>query len=165
MIHGGLSWLWLITVIMAQPEKWEAPVALPYARTMKALKLFPCIGDPGAEKILLFRGVVAGLPLESNGLRVLMRIGHGRAHLKNYGAMYRGVQEAIAPELDDLPRGPAPVPRMPRRGGLRLQESRRVQRPSKYSRNRGLNPLPATFQASPIAWLLAHVRKTRSQPA
>jgi hypothetical protein len=43
---------------MAQPEKWEAPVALPYARTMKALKLFPCIGDPGAEKILLFRGVV-----------------------------------------------------------------------------------------------------------
>jgi endonuclease III len=71
----------------------------PYARAMKALKLFPCIGDPGAEKILLFCGLAAGLPLESNGLRVLTRIGYGRVHLKNYGAMYRSVQEAIAPEL------------------------------------------------------------------
>ena len=49
--------------------------------------------------ILLFCGVAAGLPLESNGLRVLTRIGYGRVHLKNYGAMYRSVQEAIAPEL------------------------------------------------------------------
>jgi endonuclease-3 len=37
--------------------------------------------------------------LESNGLRVLTRIGYGRIHLKNYGAMYREVQEAITPEL------------------------------------------------------------------
>jgi endonuclease-3 len=43
--------------------------------------------------------VATGLPLESNGLRVLTRIGYGRFHLKNYGAMYRSVQEAIAPEL------------------------------------------------------------------
>ena len=71
----------------------------PYARAMKALKLFPSIGDPGAEKILLFCGVAAGLPLESNGLRVLTRIGYGRAHLKNYGAMYRSVQDDLAPEL------------------------------------------------------------------
>jgi endonuclease-3 len=71
----------------------------PYTQARKALKLFPSIGDPGAEKILLFCGVAAGLPLESNGLRVLTRIGYGRVHLKNYGAMYRGVQEAIAPEL------------------------------------------------------------------
>jgi endonuclease-3 len=80
----------------------EQILELPYAQAKEALKLFPCIGDPGAEKILLFCGVAAGLPLESNGLRVLTRIGYGRAHLKNYGAMYRGVQEAIAPEL---PRG------------------------------------------------------------
>jgi endonuclease-3 len=71
----------------------------PYARAKKALKLYPSIGDPGAEKILLFCGVAAGLPLESNGLRVLTRIGYGRAHLKNYGAMYRSVQDALAPEL------------------------------------------------------------------
>jgi endonuclease-3 len=77
----------------------EQIIEWPYARAMKALKLFPTIGDPGAEKILLYCGVAAGLPLESNGLRVLTRIGYGRVHLKNYGAMYRGVQEAIAEEL------------------------------------------------------------------
>jgi endonuclease-3 len=71
----------------------------PYAQAKKALKLFPTIGDPGAEKILLICGVAAGLPLESNGLRVLTRVGYGRVHLKKYRAMYRSVQEAIAPEL------------------------------------------------------------------
>jgi endonuclease-3 len=71
----------------------------PYAQAKKALKLFPSIGDPGAEKILLFCGLAAGLPLESNGLRVLTRIGYGRAHLKNYGAVYRSVQDDLAPEL------------------------------------------------------------------
>ena len=76
----------------------------PYARAKKALKLFPSIGDPGAEKILLFCGVAAGLPLESNGLRVLTRIGYGRAHLKNYGAVYRSVQDSLAPELLQIQR-------------------------------------------------------------
>ena len=71
----------------------------PYPKAKKALKLFPTIGDPGAEKILLFCGAGPGLPLESNGLRVLTRIGYGRVHLKNYGAMYKSVQEAIANEL------------------------------------------------------------------
>ena len=71
----------------------------PYAKAKKALKLFPSIGEPGAEKILMYCGLAAGLPLESNGLRVLTRVGYGRVHLKNYGAMYRSVQEAIAPEL------------------------------------------------------------------
>jgi endonuclease-3 len=71
----------------------------PHTRAMKALKLFPSIGDPGAEKILLFCGVAVGLPLESNGLRVLTRIGYGRAHLKNYGATYRSVQEDLAGQL------------------------------------------------------------------
>jgi endonuclease III len=71
----------------------------PYPEAKKALKLFPNIGDPGAEKILMYCGAAAGLPLEWNGVRVLTRIGYGRAHMKNYGAMYRSVQEAIAPEL------------------------------------------------------------------
>jgi endonuclease III len=77
----------------------EQILTWPYLKAKKALKLFPTIGDPGAEKILLFCGVGPGLPLESNGLRVLTRIGYGRVHLKNYGAMYRSVQEAIAGEL------------------------------------------------------------------
>lgn len=35
----------------------------PYAEAKRALKQFPTIGDPGAEKILLFCGVASGLPL------------------------------------------------------------------------------------------------------
>ena len=74
-----------------------------YAAAKKALKQFPNIGDPGAEKILLFCGACPDVPLESNGLRVLTRVGYGRAQ-KNYGAMYRSVQEDLATQL---PRGPA----------------------------------------------------------
>lgn len=70
----------------------------PYAKAKKALKQFPNIGDPGAEKILMFCGVSPGLPLEWNGLRVLTRAGYGRTQ-KNYGAMYRSVQEGIQGEL------------------------------------------------------------------
>lgn len=80
----------------------------PYPKAKKALKQFPNIGDPGAEKILLFCGACRGLPLESNGLRVLTRVGYGRVHLKNYGAMYKSVQEAIAAEL---PKGAAALAR------------------------------------------------------
>lgn len=72
---------------------------LPYIQAKKALKQFPNIGDPGAEKILMFCGVAAGLPLESNGLRVLTRAGYGREHVRNYSAMYRSVQEAIKNEV------------------------------------------------------------------
>ncbi|HTS64944.1 MAG TPA: hypothetical protein VMH28_23130 [Candidatus Acidoferrales bacterium] len=79
----------------------EQVLEWPYARAKKALKKFPSIGDPGAEKILMFCGKTEGLPLESNGLRVLTRAGYGRVHLKNYGAMYRSVQEGIAPELPE----------------------------------------------------------------
>jgi endonuclease-3 len=74
-------------------------VALPYAEAKRALKQFPNIGDPGAEKILLYCGIGPGLPLDWNGCRVLLRVGYGRANSKNYGAQYRSIQEAIANEL------------------------------------------------------------------
>jgi len=70
----------------------------PYAKAKKALKQFPNVGDPGAEKILLFCGVQSGLPLEWGGVRVLTRVGYGRAQ-KNYGAQYRSVHEALSGEL------------------------------------------------------------------
>jgi endonuclease-3 len=70
----------------------------PYAEAKKALKQFPTIGDPGAEKILLLCGVAGGLPLESNGLRVLCRLGWGHEQ-KTFQATYRSVQEALKPEL------------------------------------------------------------------
>ena len=67
---------------------------LPYAQGKKALKQFPNIGDPGAEKILMFCGAAPGLPLEWNGLRVLTRVGYGRWQ-KNYGATYKSVQGSV----------------------------------------------------------------------
>lgn len=74
----------------------------PYVEAKRALKQFPNIGDPGAEKILLFCGMASGLPLESNGLRVLVRLGWARQQ-KDYGATYRDVQRNLAPAL---PRDP-----------------------------------------------------------
>jgi endonuclease-3 len=70
----------------------------PYGKAKRALQQFPNIGAPGAGKILLFCGMGPGLPLESNGLRVLTRVGYGRVQ-KNYGATYRSVQEALSGQL------------------------------------------------------------------
>ncbi len=76
----------------------DSILKLPYAEAKRALKQFPTVGDPGAEKILLLCGISSGLPLESNGLRVLARLGWGRIQ-RNYGATYRSVQDALKPEL------------------------------------------------------------------
>ena len=51
---------------------------LPLAESKKALKQFPGIGGPGAEKILLFTSTHSIFALESNGLRVLLRRGSER---------------------------------------------------------------------------------------
>lgn len=70
----------------------------PTTRARAALKQFPAIGDPGAEKILLFNKAAAVLPLDSNGLRVLTRIGFAEEQA-SYAATYRAVQQAVAKEL------------------------------------------------------------------
>lgn len=67
---------------------------LPRATANKALKQFPSIGDPGAEKILLFAGAYPILALESNGLRVLLRLGFGEEK-KSYTASYKSVRAAV----------------------------------------------------------------------
>lgn len=71
---------------------------LPIAEAKRALKKFPAIGEPGAEKILMFCGAHPVLALESNGLRVLLRLGFGKDQ-KSYAASYRSVQEAVAGEI------------------------------------------------------------------
>ena len=65
----------------------------PFAKAKKALQKFPGIGEPGAEKILLFARSYAVLAMESNGLRVLLRLGYGEEH-KSYSTTYRLVQKA-----------------------------------------------------------------------
>jgi endonuclease III len=71
---------------------------MPIREAKKALMRFPGIGEPGAEKILLFCSAHTLFGLESNAVRVLTRLGYGRDH-KNYATMYRSVQAAVAPEL------------------------------------------------------------------
>ena len=71
---------------------------LPLDDAKKALRKFPSIGEPGAEKILLFAGSHPVLALDSNGLRVLLRLGFGRED-KNYAKSYRSAQKAAAPGL------------------------------------------------------------------
>jgi endonuclease III len=70
----------------------------PLQDAKKALKKFPSIGDPGAEKILLFSKSQPILALDSNGLRVLLRLGFGREE-KSYAKSYRSAQGAVASEL------------------------------------------------------------------
>jgi endonuclease III len=71
---------------------------LPLLKAMQALGKFPGIGKPGAEKILLFTRAYPLLGLDSNGLRVLLRLGFGEEK-KNYSATYRSVQDAIKDQL------------------------------------------------------------------
>jgi endonuclease-3 len=75
-------------------------LALDPAQARKAFRKFPTIGEPGADKILLFTGTVPSLAPESNGLRVLVRLGFIQQD-KNYSAMYRTAREALQDELGD----------------------------------------------------------------
>jgi endonuclease III len=70
--------------------------SLPKAK--KTLQRFPTIGEPGAEKILMFAGKYPVFGLESNGLRVLLRLGFAREQ-KSYSASYRGIKNAISGQL------------------------------------------------------------------
>ena len=71
---------------------------LPTKDAIRALRKFPSIGQPGAEKILLYSGTLPVLALDSNGLRVLLRLGFGTEE-KSYAKSYRSAQEAAAREL------------------------------------------------------------------
>lgn len=73
---------------------------LPYAKARRTLKAFPSIGPPGADKILLLTGAQPVLALDSNALRVLLRLGYGREQ-KSYAASYASAQHAA---MDELPK-------------------------------------------------------------
>lgn len=66
----------------------------PPIKAQRALRQFPGIGTPGAEKILMFEGAFNQLALESNGLRVLLRLGFGEEQ-SAYAATYKSVREAL----------------------------------------------------------------------
>jgi endonuclease-3 len=81
-------------------EDVEAVTRLPLDAACKALQRFPSLGRPGAEKVLLTAGSHPVLALDSNALRVLLRLGYGQEK-KSYAATYTAVQAAAA---RDLPR-------------------------------------------------------------
>lgn len=72
--------------------------ARPEAEALREFARYPGIGKPGAARILLLTRHVPGLPLDSNGLRTLVRLGFGREE-RSYAATYRSVERAVAPEV------------------------------------------------------------------
>ena len=72
----------------------------PQRDAMRELQRIYGIGEPGAERILLLMRAQRVLPLDSNGVRTMVRLGYG-ADDKNYSRMYRSVRDAAAKELHD----------------------------------------------------------------
>ena len=62
------------------------------------LRRFPGIGEPGADKVLLFAHGRRSLALDTNVRRVLLRLGLGHEH-KDNGQMYQSVVEDLKPLL------------------------------------------------------------------
>jgi endonuclease III len=76
----------------------RAVLRLPPPQARKALVKFAMIGEPGADKILAVTGAVRVLPLDSNALRVLARVGLV-SEAKDYRTTYRGAQAVLEPML------------------------------------------------------------------
>ena len=79
--------------------------ALPVTKARTLLKRFPAIGDPGADRILLFCGLDARPALDSNGLRVLVRLGlvaPSASYAASYKAAIAHIAAALPPDRDRL---------------------------------------------------------------
>jgi endonuclease III len=80
----------------------DGVLSRPVKEAKRALQRFYGVGEPAAERILLLRRAYPVLPLDSNGARVMVRLGYG-VDDKNYTRMYRSVAEAARAELiEDL---------------------------------------------------------------
>jgi endonuclease-3 len=77
---------------LSQVLGWE------YAKARKALRRFPSVGEPGADRILMLCGSDAVLGLDSNALRSLCRMGYGTEQ-QNYSRTYREARDAAMAEL------------------------------------------------------------------
>lgn len=81
--HGGMRpdvrverWRTIAAITLKVGGELRAALAaMPLTKARALLKRFPTIGDPGADKVLLFSGVAPRPCLESNGLRALCRRG------------------------------------------------------------------------------------------
>ena len=82
------------------PSGARKALKLPVPELRRKLRKFPGIGDPGADKILLLCGCDPVPAFDSNGLRVLTRLGF-TVEQKNYSATYRAAQAAVAESEPD----------------------------------------------------------------
>jgi endonuclease III len=73
----------------------DAAISGPVDRAKKALRAFPGIGEPGAEKVLLFCGRALFLAPDSNALRVLARLGFAEEQ-SSYAKTYASSRAAAA---------------------------------------------------------------------
>jgi len=71
---------------------------LPLPKARRALRRFPGIGEPGADKILLFAGRHPLLAPDSNALRVLQRLGLAPV-ARSYAAAYAKARAMAAAQL------------------------------------------------------------------
>ena len=76
----------------------EGLKGLPIAQVRAALKKFPNIADPGADRILLFGGISPVAAVPSNCPHVLVRIRKGQER-ENYGVTYKMAQKMIEEEV------------------------------------------------------------------
>lgn len=70
----------------------------PIGLARKILKKFPSIGDPGADRMLLFAGIAPLAAVPSNCPQVAVRIARGEEG-GNYVATYREAQQLIEAEI------------------------------------------------------------------
>ena len=68
---------------------------LPFPQSRRALAEFAMIGEPGADKILAFTKRARLVPLDSNALRVVTRLGLATEE-RDYRSTYRRAQEVLA---------------------------------------------------------------------
>ena len=71
--------------------------ALPLAKARTLLKRFPSVGDPGADRIVLFCGIAAQPAMSSDGLRAMVRLGLSPEH-KNYSQTYKAAVDLMRKE-------------------------------------------------------------------
>ena len=78
----------------------RAALAGSLSEARKILKMFPGIGDPGADRILLFAGIKPIAAVPSNCAQVLVRFLYGREG-ESYNVNYRQAQQAIAADVPE----------------------------------------------------------------
>ena len=80
--------------------RWDGDLSraleLPVVQARAALAAFPMIGEPGADRILAVAGAARLVPLDSNALRVLVRLGRV-SDAKDYRTTYRRARATVVP--------------------------------------------------------------------